>query len=87
VIAAFEARDDRDRRAQRMLIELVLAPADALWAFYEVDTAHTGDELVIRQKKPISVRPAARTYLRRAFLLQAEAGFDGPVPELTDLPP
>jgi hypothetical protein len=85
-IAELEQRDDRSQRAQQMLIELILGPDAALWAFYEVATGHEGSEPVIGDKEPISVRPASRTYLHRAFRLQAEAGFDGAVPELTELP-
>jgi hypothetical protein len=87
VLEDFEARSDRSARAQQMLIELVLAPRSALWAFYEVETERSGDRWTLLGRRPIVVREADRSYLRRAFLLQAEEGFDGGAPELTELPP
>ena len=86
VIAEFERRDDRSQRAQQLLIELILSADEALWAFSEIETGHEGSELVILEREEIAVRDASRGYLRRAFRLQAEEGFDGPVAELEGLP-
>jgi predicted RND superfamily exporter protein len=77
---------DVESSLQTLLIELVLDRRDALWAFYDVELAGDGARRRVVARTPFLVGEASRVYLRRAFEVQAAAGFDLAPPELAELP-
>ena len=73
---------------QKLMIELVLAPRDAFWVFYDVEVVAgaASSRATVGARTPFLSRAASRDYLRRAFVVQGETGFDDPPPELQELP-
>jgi hypothetical protein len=86
VLERFAHGEALDDPRPRLLIEFVLGEAGAEVAFYDVEVTAAKEGFVLTDRRPILTIAASPEYVARAIRIQAEEGFDGPLPELERLP-